>query len=56
MTGGGMVMRNALTIDLEDWFHLLDVDDAYPMSEWGRLESRVERNTDRLLAMLEAVV
>jgi polysaccharide deacetylase family protein (PEP-CTERM system associated) len=49
-----MAMRNALTIDLEDWFHILDVGDAYPMSEWGRLESRVERNTDHLLAMLEA--
>lgn len=54
MTTTGTGMHNALTIDLEDWFHILDVDDASPMSEWGRLESRVERNTDRLLAMLEA--
>jgi len=48
-------MRNALTIDLEDWFHILDVDDAYPVTEWRTLPSRVERNTERLLELMEAV-
>jgi polysaccharide deacetylase family protein (PEP-CTERM system associated) len=47
-------MRNALTIDLEDWFHILDVDDAYPVTEWRNLPSRVEHNTERLLELMEA--
>jgi len=44
---------NALTIDLEEWFHILDVDGAYPMAEWRNLPSRVERNTERLLELME---
>jgi polysaccharide deacetylase family protein (PEP-CTERM system associated) len=46
-------MLNALSIDLEDWFHLLDVESAPPLEEWARLESRVERNTRVFLTILE---
>lgn len=46
-------IRNVFSIDVEDWFHILDIDRAYPMREWDRLESRVERNTDRLLTLLD---
>ena len=42
-----------LTIDVEDWFHILESDDAPDRSRWESLESRVERNTDRLLALLD---
>jgi polysaccharide deacetylase family protein (PEP-CTERM system associated) len=41
------------TIDVEDWFHILESDEAPPRERWGSLESRVERNTERLLALLE---
>ncbi len=44
---------NILTIDVEDWFHVLETDDAPPREHWNNLESRVERNTDRLLELLE---
>ncbi len=42
---------NGLTIDVEDWFHILDVGGP-PMSAWSALPSRVERNTERLLELL----
>lgn len=44
---------NAFSIDVEEWFHLLQVDDAPPPEAWREQESRVERNTQRLLALLE---
>ena len=40
--------RCALTVDLEDWFHGLDL----PASSWMGLESRVEAATIRLLGLL----
>ncbi len=46
-------MLNALSIDLEDWFHILDVESVPPLSEWQKMESRVERNTEALLAILD---
>lgn len=44
--------QNIMTFDIEDWFHILEVDAAdggYRRDDWAALESRVERNTDRLL-------
>src|SRR5712691_1451385 len=38
-----------LTIDVEDWFHILDVPSAPPIVEWESLPSRVEDNFLRLL-------
>ena len=40
------------TIDLEDWFHILDADAAPDFSDWNKLESRIERNTDVLIEIL----
>ena len=45
-------LTNAFSIDVEDWFHILDVDQAYAMDAWPSLESRVEENTERLLELL----
>lgn len=44
---------NAMTIDVEDWFHILEVDQAPDPEEWARLEPCVERNTERLLELLD---
>jgi polysaccharide deacetylase family protein (PEP-CTERM system associated) len=41
------------TIDVEDWYHILELDSAPPMSEWGAMPSRVEANFTRLLRILE---
>lgn len=44
--------HNVFSIDLEDWFHLLDTASAPPIGEWVRMESRVVRNTHVLLDLL----
>ena len=43
---------NAMTIDVEDYFHVSVFDGIVPRSAWGTLESRVCQNTDRLLEIL----
>jgi polysaccharide deacetylase family protein (PEP-CTERM system associated) len=44
---------NVFSIDLEDWFHLLDTSAAPSRREWAALESRVERNAHALLTELD---
>jgi polysaccharide deacetylase family protein (PEP-CTERM system associated) len=44
---------NAMTIDVEDYFHVSAFDGVVPRSTWPSLECRVERNTDRLLAIFD---
>jgi polysaccharide deacetylase family protein (PEP-CTERM system associated) len=45
---------NCLTIDVEDWFHILDSDAVPTTGAWSAMECRVERNMDRLLALLDS--
>ena len=40
---------NAMTIDVEDYFHVSVFDGVVPRHRWEQLESRVCANTDRLL-------
>lgn len=47
-------LRNALTIDLEDWYHVCGAGENGDASRWSTYESRVLRNTDRVLALLRA--
>lgn len=47
------LVPNILTVDVEDWFHILEVDGGYQRADWDGLESRVERNTEALLEMFE---
>jgi polysaccharide deacetylase family protein (PEP-CTERM system associated) len=42
---------NAMTIDVEDYFHVSVFDGIVPRSQWSDLESRVCANTDRLLGI-----
>ena len=44
----------ALTIDVEDWFHSYNVKRAIGFDAWDRCELRVERNTERIIEVLEA--
>ena len=50
-TAGGVI--NAMTIDVEDYFHVSGFDGVVPRHRWHCLESRVTANTDRLLEMLD---
>jgi len=44
---------NAMTIDVEDYFHVSVFDGTVPRADWPRMESRVERNTERLLEIFD---
>ena len=44
---------NAMTIDVEDYFHVSVFDGVVPRASWQRLETRVARNTERLLDLFE---
>jgi len=43
-------MQNSIfSVDVEDWFHILDVPGTPGIAEWGNLPSRVEKNFHKLL-------
>jgi len=44
---------NAMTVDVEDYFHVSAFADVVSPSDWPSLESRVSANTERLLGLLE---
>lgn len=43
------------TIDVEDWFHILESPAVPNIEQWSCLESCVERNLEKLLALLDSV-
>jgi polysaccharide deacetylase family protein (PEP-CTERM system associated) len=45
-------MRSIFSIDVEDWYHILDVPSAPDISRWDSLPARVEANFRRLLDIL----
>jgi len=45
-------MFNILTIDLEDYFQVHAFSDVIRYKDWDRFECRIERNTDRLISIL----
>lgn len=45
-------IRNALTIDVEDYFQVSAFAPYIPRSDWVNRECRVERNIDRILQLL----
>jgi polysaccharide deacetylase family protein (PEP-CTERM system associated) len=45
--------RNALTVDVEDWFQVSNFDHVVRRDEWDRYPSRVEANTRRLLDLFD---
>lgn len=53
MTSSSTTITNAMTIDVEDYFHVSAFADRIAPSDWPSRESRVERNTLRLLRLLD---
>ena len=51
-TGDEQVV-NAMSIDVEDYFHVSVFDGIVPRHEWDRMESRVVANTTRLLSVFD---
>lgn len=48
-----MLMRCIFSVDVEDWFHILDIESAPKLAEWDSLPSRVEKNFLKLLDIFE---
>lgn len=44
-------MLNVMSVDVEEHFHVAAFDSCIAANDWPSLPSRVERNTDRLLAL-----
>ena len=52
-TGEEFVLReNVLTIDVEDYFQVSAFESVINRDDWKNFESRVERNTDKILEIL----
>lgn len=47
-----MPLVNALTVDVEDYFHVAALSSAISRESWSVREYRVERNTEQLLGLL----
>lgn len=46
-------VRNAMTVDVEDYFHADAVGAFAPHGAWSRMPCRIERNIDIVLALLD---
>src|ERR1039458_10847555 len=53
MPKSATTVPSILSVDVEDWYHILDVSSAPPMESWQALPSRVEMNFRRLLDLFE---
>jgi polysaccharide deacetylase family protein (PEP-CTERM system associated) len=47
------VVTNAMSVDVEDYFHVSVFERTVPRADWDRLQSRVVDNTKRLLAIFD---
>lgn len=43
-------IRNAMSVDVEEWFQVQAFADHIPRDRWGGFDTRVEASTDRILA------
>lgn len=46
-------LLGSLTVDVEEWFHMLDTPATPEMMKWESLECRVDQNVERLLETLD---
>lgn len=48
------LLRNAMTVDVEDYFHVTALSGVIERSDWDSMEYRAEASTRRLLELFEA--
>jgi len=46
-----MAIKNILTVDVEDWYHICDIEGILPPSSWDRCENRILRNLEKILTL-----
>ena len=49
-----MAMKNCISIDWEDWFHICEVEEVLPRAAWDSYPSILDEATDRILEKLAA--
>nr|WP_309370653.1 XrtA system polysaccharide deacetylase [Nitrosomonas sp.] len=47
------LIKNAMTIDVEDYFQVSAFEDHIPKSSWNTIPCRIERNMERILDLLD---
>ena len=45
------IITNAMTVDVEDYFHVTAFSKSINISDWSSLEYRAETNTERVLGL-----
>ena len=48
-----MVIKNAISIDVEDWFCANNLSETIKIKDWGKYESRIRQNTSKILSILD---
>jgi polysaccharide deacetylase family protein (PEP-CTERM system associated) len=51
MMTGSSALQNAMTVDVEDYFHVSALAEVISRKDWDRMEYRAERSTERLLEL-----
>ena len=46
-----MAIKNILTVDVEDWYHICDIEHILPPSSWDQCESRILFNLEKILTL-----
>jgi len=46
-----MTVKNILTVDVEDWYHICDIEHILPPSRWNQCESRILANIEKVLTL-----
>jgi len=46
-------MKNAISIDLEDWFCVHNLSGVIKLADWDKCELRVRESTERLLSLFD---
>ena len=49
MASQGQTIKNAISVDVEDYYHVAALSKVIARDQWHTMESRVERSTQRLL-------
>ena len=44
-------MLNAISVDLEDWYHICGIDNHIGLNEWSKYRSRLENSIDKILEL-----
>ena len=53
IVGQARPIRNAMTVDVEDYFQVSAFADVVKRDDWDKMEDRVEANTGRVLDLFD---